>query len=119
MKYWVCTLLLIFILTGCNSSTRNASQQQGQHAKGYGGNVTTQQDQRKGSHMLNTQKDRLHPSAVDHLTENTGEVHEKNVTDNTKAARMPNEKGSPTSKHLPSKWKVSKMPTASFLAIQP
>ncbi|WP_063567004.1 YhcN/YlaJ family sporulation lipoprotein [Paenibacillus sp. O199] len=92
MKYWVCTLLLIFILTGCNSSIRNASQQQGQHAKGYGGNVTTQQDQRKGSHMLNTQEDRLHPSAVDHLTENTGEVHEKNVMDNTKADRMPNEK---------------------------
>ncbi|MEC0123942.1 YhcN/YlaJ family sporulation lipoprotein [Paenibacillus pabuli] len=91
MKIWVCTLLMIFILTGCNT-TRNASPNQGTHAKGYGGNVTTQQDQREGSHMLNEREDRLHPSAVDHLTENTGEVHEKNVMDNTKADRMPNEK---------------------------
>ncbi|MCW3791306.1 YhcN/YlaJ family sporulation lipoprotein [Paenibacillus sp. LS1] len=77
MKIWVCTLLLIFILTGCNSSTRNASPNQGTHAKGYGGNVTTQQDQRKGSHMLN---------------ENTGEVHDTNIADDAKNGRMPNEK---------------------------
>ena len=38
MRYWVCTLLLIFILTGCNNTTRNASQeQQGTHARGTEG----------------------------------------------------------------------------------
>ncbi|WP_419889488.1 YhcN/YlaJ family sporulation lipoprotein [Paenibacillus xylanexedens] len=92
MKIWVCTLLLIFILTGCNSSTRSASPNQGTHAKGYGGNVTTQQDQGKGSHMLNAQEDRMNPSRLDRLNENTGEVHDTNIADDAKSGQMPNEK---------------------------
>ncbi|KAA8754251.1 YhcN/YlaJ family sporulation lipoprotein [Paenibacillus sp. UASWS1643] len=93
MKIWVCTLLLIFILTGCNSTTRNASQEpHTSHPRSYGGNITTQQDQRKGSHMLDAQEDRMNPSRLDRLNENTGEVHDTNFADDAKSGRMPNEK---------------------------
>ncbi|MBY0117541.1 YhcN/YlaJ family sporulation lipoprotein [Paenibacillus sp. FSL L8-0435] len=93
MKKWVCTLLLIFILTGCNSSTRSASQEpHTSHPRSYGGNITTQQDQRKGSHMLNAQEDRMNPSRLDRLNEDTGEVHDTNIADDAKNGRMPNEK---------------------------
>ncbi|WP_339306733.1 YhcN/YlaJ family sporulation lipoprotein [Paenibacillus sp. FSL R5-0519] len=93
MKIWVSTLLLIFILTGCNSTTRNASQEpHTSHPRSYGGNITTQQDQRKGSHMLDAQEDRLNPSRLDRLNENTGEVHDTNIADDAKSGRMPNEK---------------------------
>ncbi|MEW4426975.1 MULTISPECIES: YhcN/YlaJ family sporulation lipoprotein [Paenibacillus] len=92
MRYWVCTLLLIFILTGCNNTTRNASQeQQGTHARGYGGNVTTRQDQQNGSHMLYTEDDRMNPSRLDRFNENTGEVHDLNVADDNQTGRMTNE----------------------------
>ncbi|MBT2285390.1 YhcN/YlaJ family sporulation lipoprotein [Paenibacillus polymyxa] len=93
MKIWVCTLLLICILTGCNSTTRNASQEpHTSHPRSYGGNITTQQDQRKGSHMLDAQEDRMNPSRLNRLNENTGEVHDTNIADDAKSGRMPNEK---------------------------
>lgn len=90
MKFGICTLLLIFILTGCNSTSHNASQQQGQHAKGYGGNVTTQQDRMRGSHMLDAQDDLRNPTGLEPVPENTGEVHDTNIVDDAQTGRMPN-----------------------------
>ncbi|WP_128102872.1 YhcN/YlaJ family sporulation lipoprotein [Paenibacillus sp. DCT19] len=91
MKFGICTLLLIFILTGCNSASHNASQQQGQHAKGYGGNVTTQQDRMRGSHMLDAQDDLRNPTGLEPVPENTGEVHDTNIVDDAQTGRMPND----------------------------
>ncbi|MCG7375935.1 YhcN/YlaJ family sporulation lipoprotein [Paenibacillus sp. ACRSA] len=91
MKFGICTLLLIFILTGCNSTSHNASQQQGQHARGYGGNVTTQQDGQRGSHMLDAQDDLNNPSGLEEIPENTGEVHDTNIVDDAQTGRMPND----------------------------
>lgn len=79
MKMGICTLLLIFVLTGCNTSTRNASQEPHEmHPRSYGGNITTQQE------------DRMNPSRLDHFNENTGEVHDLNVADDTEMGRMTN-----------------------------
>ncbi|PYE47412.1 YhcN/YlaJ family sporulation lipoprotein [Paenibacillus barcinonensis] len=81
MKMGICTLLLIFILTGCNSSTRNASQELHEmHPRSYGGNITTQQE------------DRMHPSRVNHLNEHTDEVHNLSTADETETGRMTNQK---------------------------
>ncbi|MBU5354227.1 YhcN/YlaJ family sporulation lipoprotein [Paenibacillus barcinonensis] len=81
MKKGICTLLLIFILTGCNSSTRNASQDLHEmHPRSYGGNITTQQE------------DRMNPSRLDRLNENTGEAPNLNTADETETGRMSNQK---------------------------
>lgn len=42
--------------------------------------------------MLNAQEDRMNPSRLDRLNENTGEVHDTNIADDEKSGRMPNEK---------------------------
>ena len=81
MKMGICTLLLIFILTGCNASTRSASQEPHEmHPRSYGGNMITQQE------------DRMNPSRLDRINENTGEVHDLNVADDNEMGRMSNEK---------------------------
>ncbi|WP_342552076.1 YhcN/YlaJ family sporulation lipoprotein [Paenibacillus sp. FSL R7-0652] len=81
MKMGICTLLLICVLTGCNSSTRNASQEPHQmHPRSYGGNITTQQE------------DQMNPSRLDNFNENTGEVHDLNVAEDSGTGPMSNEK---------------------------
>ena len=79
MKKMICTMLLICILTGCNTSTRNASQEPHQmHPRSYGGNITTQHD------------DRMNASRIDQFNENTGEVHD--IANGTDHGKMSNDK---------------------------
>lgn len=42
--------------------------------------------------MLNAQEDRMNPSRLDRLNEDTGEVHDTNIADDANSGRMPNEK---------------------------
>ncbi|WP_440111112.1 YhcN/YlaJ family sporulation lipoprotein [Paenibacillus sp. QZ-Y1] len=93
MKVWVCTLLLICILTGCNNTSRSASQEPHMtHPRSYGGNIATRQDQQNGSQPIYTQEDRMNPSRLDRFNENTGEVHDTNIADDAENGRMPNDK---------------------------
>lgn len=96
MKFGICTLLLIFILTGCNSTSHNASQNASQdqyktHPRSYGGNITTQQDRQRGSHMLDAPDDLRNPTGLEPVPENTGEVHDTNIVDDAQTGRMPND----------------------------
>ncbi|MCK6075477.1 YhcN/YlaJ family sporulation lipoprotein [Paenibacillus silvae] len=78
MKMGICTLLLILIMTGCSSSSRNASQELHEmHPRSYGGNITAQQE------------DRMNASRLDRLNENTGEA--PNTTNETETGRMSNQ----------------------------
>ncbi|WP_433745494.1 YhcN/YlaJ family sporulation lipoprotein [Paenibacillus amylolyticus] len=92
MKKWVCTLLLILLITGCNNTSRSASQEPyTSHPRSYGGNIETR-NQQNGTQPIYTQDDRMNPSRLDQFNENTGEVHDMNIVEDDKSGRMPNEK---------------------------
>ncbi|WP_458123441.1 YhcN/YlaJ family sporulation lipoprotein [Paenibacillus sp. Z3-2] len=93
MKNWVCTLLLIFLITGCNNTSRSASQEpHTSHPRSYGGNIETRENQQNGTQPIYTQDDRMNPSRLDRFNENTGEVHDMDIVEDDQSGRMSNEK---------------------------
>ncbi|CAH1209083.1 MULTISPECIES: YhcN/YlaJ family sporulation lipoprotein [Paenibacillus] len=87
MKGWICALLLIFILTGCSTTTRSASQEKNTNTREH---AATRQDLQGGTHSLNTENRRMESANTHRANERSGQtVREAENVNQT--GKMPHE----------------------------
>lgn len=87
MKGWICALLLIFILTGCSTTTRSASQENNTNTRER---AATRQDLQGGVHSLNTENRRMESANTNRANERPSQtVREAENVNQT--GKMPHE----------------------------